>query len=205
MTKNKSVNKSIILIGKPGAGKGTFAKKMEKEQGYYHLGGSDLLRENSMDESAKYYKEARHALSTGILVSDEIINGMFHEKMKSLKGRDIVFDGFPRSIEQAKAILSYYPNSEGLKAIYLDVPDEELVHRIVSRITCSKCSASYSSDHVKNAFSPSVEGVCDECGGDLIKRVDDNEETLKTRLEQYSLHTAPLIDFFKKHMDFETI
>lgn len=191
---------NIILLGKPGSGKGTIASILVEKHGYYHLSGSDVLRENSQDESAKYYKEARHALETGILVAYDIINGMVEEKLKSLKGQNIVFDGFPRSIEQTEALIGFL-GDQPVKAVYLDIDDAVITERIVNRLTCKSCAASFN----KIGMLPKVEGVCDHCGGELHTRVDDNEETLKTRLDQYTTHTQPVMDMLKKHMTFETI
>lgn len=191
----------IILLGKPGSGKGTLASQLVEEHGFYHLSGSDVLRENSQDESAKYYKEARHALDTGILVSSDIINGMVNEKLKSLKGQDIVFDGYPRTIEQTDSLLSNYKDGQEIKAVYLDIDDSVITERIIHRLTCKDCAASFN----EIAMKPKVDGVCDHCGGELHKRVDDNEETLKTRLEQYMTHTAPVMEALKTKMTFETL
>lgn len=188
----------IILLGKPGSGKGTLANQMAKKENTHHLSGSDVLRENSQDKSAKYYKEARHALESGILISSEIINGMVSEKIKTLQGQNIIFDGYPRSLEQAKALLKMI-GDEPIKAIYLDVPDDILIERIIRRLTCKGCAASFNEIGMK----PKVEGVCDHCGGELHKRVDDNEETLQVRLDQYTTHTAPVIDFLKDNIKFE--
>lgn len=189
----------IILLGKPGSGKGTLAKELVKK-GYYHLSGSDLLRENSKDESAKYYKEAKHSLTTGELVASEIINGMVKEKIQQLKDQNIVFDGFPRTIEQAEALLSYI-GDKSIKSQYLDISDDVIIERIVNRLTCKSCAASFN----KIGMKPKVEGICDHCGGELYTRVDDNKETLKTRLDQYTKHTKPVMDFLKERMDFEVL
>lgn len=190
----------IILLGKPGSGKGTIASKLMEEHGFYHLSGSDILRENSQDESAKYYKEAKHALESGVLIADDIINGMVEEKLKSLKGQKIVFDGFPRSIEQTKALISLV-GTDDIKAVYLDIDDSIITERIINRLTCRDCAASFN----KIGMLPKIEGVCDHCGGELYTRKDDNEETLKTRLEQYMTHTSPIMDVLKEMIVFDTI
>lgn len=190
----------IILLGKPGSGKGTIASKLMEEHGFYHLSGSDILRENSQDESAKYYKEAKHALESGVLIADDIINGMVEEKLKTLNGQKIVFDGFPRSIEQTKALIKLVGTND-IKAVYLDIDDSIITERIVNRLTCRDCAASFN----KIGMKPLVDGVCDHCGGELYTRKDDNEETLKVRLEQYMTHTSPVMDLLKELIVFETI
>ena len=110
---------NIILLGKPGSGKGTIAKKLE-EHGYHVLSGSDILRENSQSPNAKYYSEARHALDTGILISSELINLMVNEKIKEIGlSQPFVFDGYPRAIEQAENLFTLFDKTE-LVAFYIE-------------------------------------------------------------------------------------
>lgn len=191
----------IILLGKPGSGKGTIASTLVNEHDFYHLSGSDLLRENSRDETAKYYKEARHALDTGILISSDIINGMVKEKLKDLKDKNIVFDGYPRTIQQIDFLLQNKDEKQEVKAIYLDIDDEVIKERIIHRLTCKGCNASFN----KKLMKPKQEGICDHCGSELFQRVDDNEETLKTRLDQYTQHTYPVIEKLKKEVPFNIV
>lgn len=187
--------KNIILLGKPCSGKGTIAKQLVKE-GYYHLSGSDVLRENSQSEDAPYYKEAIHALTTGILIADDIMNGMVANKVKELKGQPIVFDGFPRSINQAEQLFKLFPDLTQLQSFYLDISDSEIIERVTNRLTCKKCAASYNTTTMK----PKVDGVCDICGGEVYRRTDDNIETLKTRLSQYTEQTEPVINYMKNNI-----
>ena len=187
--------KNIILLGKPCSGKGTLSKQLVNA-GYYHLSGSDILRENSKTEDAPFYKEAIHALTTGVLIADHIMNGMVAHKIKQLNGQPIVFDGFPRSISQAEQLFTLFPDLTQLQSFYLDISDEEIIQRVTSRLTCKSCAASYNTTNMK----PKVEGVCDLCGGDVYRRKDDNEETLVTRLSQYSEQTEPVIAYMRQHI-----
>lgn len=187
--------KNIILLGKPCSGKGTLSKQLV-EKGYYHLSGSDVLRENSQSEDAPYYKEAIDALTTGVLIADDIMNGMVANKVKELKGQPIVFDGFPRSISQAKQLFKLFPDLTQLQSFYLDISDSDIIERVTNRLTCKKCAASYNTTTMK----PKVEGICDLCGGEVYRRTDDNIDTLKTRLSQYTEQTEPVIDYMKQNI-----
>ena len=187
--------KNIILLGKPCSGKGTLSKQLV-EKGYYHLSGSDVLRENSQSEDAPYYKEAINALTTGVLIADDIMNGMVANKVKELKGQPIVFDGFPRSISQAEQLFTLFPDLTQLQSFYLDISDSEIIERVTNRLTCKKCAASYNTTTMK----PKIEGICNLCGGEVYCRTDDNIDTLKTRLSQYTEQTEPVIDYMKQNI-----
>lgn len=192
--------KHIILLGKPCSGKGTISKQLV-DSGFIHISGSDVLRENSKEESMPFYKEAQHALTTGMLISDDIMNGMMENKVKSLEGQRMVFDGFPRSIGQANQLLSILPEGDEIVAVYLDVDDSVIIDRVLNRLTCQECAASYNTTTMK----PKEEGVCDRCGGVVSKRVDDTEETLKVRLEQYDKLTAPVMGYLTAKIKVESI
>jgi adenylate kinase len=185
--------KNIILLGKPCSGKGTISKLLI-EKGYYHLSGSDILRENSQSKVAPYYKEAIYALTSGVLISDDIMNGMVSHKISQLKGQPIVFDGFPRSINQAEELLSLFPDLTQLQSFYLDISDNDILERVTNRLTCKCCAASYNTTNMK----PQKEGVCDLCQGEVYRRTDDNIDTLKKRLSQYSEQTEPVIHYMKQ-------
>lgn len=187
--------KNIILLGKPCSGKGTISKQLI-EKGYYHLSGSDVLRENSQSKDAPYYKEATHALTTGVLIADDIMNGMVANKVKELKGQPIVFDGFPRSINQAEQLFKLFPDLTQLQSFYLNISDSDIIKRVTNRLTCKQCAASYNTTTMK----PKIENVCDLCGGEVYRRTDDNIDTLKTRLSQYTEQTEPVIDYMKNNI-----
>lgn len=191
---------NIILLGKPGSGKGTIAKKLE-EHGYHVLSGSDILRENSQSPDAKYYSEARHALDTGILISSELINLMVNDKIKEIGlSQPFVFDGYPRAIEQAENLFTLFDKTD-LVAFYIDIDNETVKERILNRLTCRDCQASFN----KVSKKPSKSGICDYCDGELYQRVDDNEETLVRRLKQYSSNTQPVISVLKENIKFISI
>jgi adenylate kinase len=182
----------ILLLGKPGSGKGTLAKILI-DKGFVVISGSDILRENSKDDSALYYKEARNALDNGILASDDIINGMVTEKIKNMSiDTKYVFDGYPRSIGQVDNLLKLF-NKDSISVLNLHVYDDLLKERITNRLTCRSCSTPFN----RKTNKPKVKSVCDYCGGEVYQRVDDNEETLKTRLSQYKDKTLPIIEYLE--------
>lgn len=192
---------NILLFGKPTCGKGTLAKKLE-EKGYFVLGGSDVLRENSQTESATYYKEARHALDSGVLISSELINLMMTDKVSTIdQNTKVVLDGYPRTIEQAEHVLTLFPEGS-FKAFYVDISDEEVESRIVNRLVCKDCSAPFSRIE---PFQPKIENVCDHCGGQLYQRKDDNIEIIKTRLNEFNTKTLPILDFLNGKIELITI
>jgi adenylate kinase len=182
--------KHIILLGKPCSGKGTLSKEYIK-RGYHHLSGSDMLRDHISDPNAKYYKEAKFALDNGKMIKDEIINGIFSETVKLIpEHKNIVFDGFPRSISQAEAVINQF-NIKDFTLILLDVSDETCIDRLKNRLTCNKCAASFSSsgEHI-----PTVDGICNHCGGELYVRPDDNVDVFIPKIKEYDDNTKPIID-----------
>lgn len=191
---------NVIILGKPGCGKGTLAKELEK-RGYYILSGSDVLRENSKEKDAKYYKEARNALDTGVLISSEILNGMITEKVKKIgKDTSVVFDGYPRKMKQADHVINLY-GKDNLRAFYIDLSDEVVEDRIMHRLVCKDCAAPFSTKLNK----PKIEGICDHCGGELYKRKDDNKETMPTRLQEFYTKTLPVIEYLNEKIDVEVV
>jgi adenylate kinase len=181
----------VVLFGPPGGGKGTICKKLMAD-GWYQLSGSDLLRDIAKDPNSKYNKEAKHSLVSGELVSDQIISGMMKEKILSLNGQPILFDGYPRTIQQAKDLQLIIGDSIK-QAVFLDIPKQISINRISKRLTCKDCAASFNED----SFKSSLEKTCSYCKGELYKRPDDNIETLTKRLDIYNEKTAPLIEFYK--------
>ena len=188
---------NIILMGPPGAGKGTQAKKLVEEYGLYQISTGDLFRK-ALKEKTKFGVIASYFIQFGHLVPDEYTVEMVREFLKenidSFKN-GFILDGFPRTLAQAEALGELMENMKIKldKVISLNVPDSLIVGRITGRRVCSGCGASF---HVE--FNPSKkDGVCDYCGGELTIRKDDNAETVKSRLEAYHSQTAPLIDFYK--------
>lgn len=182
---------NYILMGPPGAGKGTQAKKIVEKFGIVHLSTGDMFR-----EAKKSDEDIRKFLESGQLVPDEIVVNMVKKRLeKDDIKKGFLLDGFPRTVNQAQE-LDKMLKSENIKidaVFFIDVHFEEAVKRISGRRVCS-CGASY---HV-NFIPPKVKGKCDVCNGDLIQRSDDKENVVKDRLAVYEKQTRPLIDYYKK-------
>ena len=189
--------KKIILIGPPGGGKGTQAKYLEAEYGAIQLSTGDILRE-AISSGSALGKKVKDIIEGGDLVSDEIMIGLIKERLLSNGvNSGFILDGFPRTVSQASALNAFLEenNMKLDAAIEINVPDELLIERITGRFSCDNCGQGY-----HDTFNlPELEGICDECGGTVFtRRKDDNEETVKTRLEAYNKQTSPLISFYKK-------
>ncbi|MDR1942622.1 MAG: adenylate kinase [Endomicrobium sp.] len=182
---------NYILMGPPGAGKGTQAKKIVEKFGIVHLSTGDMFR-----EAKKPDEDIRKFLESGQLVPDEIVVNIVKKRLeKDDIKKGFLLDGFPRTVNQAQE-LDKMLKSENIKidaVFFIDVHFEEAVKRISGRRVCS-CGASY---HV-NFIPPKVKGKCDVCNGDLIQRSDDKENVVKDRLDVYEKQTRPLIDYYKK-------
>ena len=186
----------LLLMGPPGAGKGTQAAELVKKLNIPHISTGDMFRA-AVKEGTELGKQAKAVMDAGGLVPDEITIGIVRERLaKDDCKKGFILDGFPRTVEQADALKSILDNL-GIKlsrVLNIHVPVSDLVERAVGRRICKKCGATY---HVK--FNPTrEEGVCDNCGGELYQRKDDNEETMKNRLSAYESSTKPLIDYYKK-------
>ena len=186
----------FILIGCPGAGKGTQAKKLSKHYDIAHISTGDLLREQ-IANGTELGKKAKTYMDAGGLVPNEIIIGMMKEKIEGLSGA-FLLDGYPRTIEQADALATIVDID---LAINIDVADEVLVDRLTKRRSCPKCNAVY---HLTNK-PPKKDGICDSCGAELYQRDDDKEETIRNRLKVYRENTFPLIDYYSKKGKLVTI
>lgn len=188
--------KNIILMGPPGAGKGTNAKRIASFYKIPHISTGDMFREaiknkTSLGELANSY------MSKGLLVPDEVTIGLVKERLSRDDCKDgYLLDGFPRTMVQAEALteLSKEIGRPITNVLNIVVPESILIDRICGRRVCKVCGAPY---HVRN-MKPKVEGVCDLCGGELVQRKDDNEETLKSRLSEYHKQTEPLIAYYTK-------
>ena len=186
----------IIMLGAPGAGKGTQAKKIAAKYQIPHISTGDIFRAN-IKNGTELGKKAKTYMDQGLLVPDELVVDLVVDRVSQddcTKG--YVLDGFPRTIPQAEA-LDKALEAKGQKmdyAIDVDVPDENIVKRMGGRRACVKCGATY---HVVFA-APKTEGVCDTCGEDLVLRDDDKPETVQKRLEIYHDQTHPLIEYYEK-------
>ena len=186
---------NIILMGPPGAGKGTQAKKIIDTFHIPHISTGDMFRE-AISKGTPLGLQAKAIIEAGGLVPDELTIGLVRERLSQPDCENgYLLDGFPRTIPQAEALKVLGPEIGRAVNLVLDVsvPDAELKRRISGRRVCPKCGASY---HVTD-MKPAQEGVCDRCGAELIQRKDDNEASLAVRLENYYASTAPLIDFYK--------
>ena len=187
---------NIILMGPPGAGKGTQAKKLIAALGIPHISTGDMFRE-AIKEGTELGKLAASYINDGHLVPDDVTIGLVKERLsKPDCAKGYLLDGFPRTIPQAEALerISKEIGREITHVIDIETPKEELVRRICGRRVCKKCGAPY---HIIN-IKPKVDGICDICGGELIQRPDDNEEALNTRLDAYNKQTKPLLEFYEK-------
>lgn len=185
---------NIILLGPPGAGKGTQAKRLVDERNMVQLSTGDMLREAKTSGSEMGRKVAA-VMERGELVTDEIVIGLIREKLTGAAGGGFIFDGFPRTLRQADALGELMVDlGQTLDAVIeMQVDDAALVARITGRFTCGGCGAVYH-DQTKPT---KVAGICDECGSDkMIRRADDNEDALRTRLMEYYKKTSPLIGYY---------
>ena len=187
----------VVLLGPPGAGKGTQAQKIEKTQGLVQLSTGDMLRA-AVTEGSNVGKKAKDFMEAGKLVTDEIVVKIIENRIQKVDCKNgFLLDGFPRTLTQAKA-LDNMLNQKSLKlnaVVEMQVDDEALVDRIIGRYTCTACNQGYHGENLK----PKVDGVCDNCGSTNFKRrVDDNRETVSSRLEAYHSQTAPLLPYYKE-------
>ncbi len=187
---------NLVLLGAPGAGKGTQAKILVEKYTIPQISTGDLLRA-AVAAGTSLGKEAKSYMDKGELVPDSVVLGMVEERLKQddcKKG--YILDGFPRNTKQAEALDKMLESLDMslTAALSVDVPLEYLMKRLTGRRTCKACGQMY------NVYfnAPKKEGVCDKCGGELFQRDDDKEETIKKRLEVYNAQTAPLIDYYGK-------
>ncbi|QFT98807.1 Adenylate kinase [Roseovarius sp. THAF8] len=194
---------NIILLGPPGAGKGTQAHILVEERGMTQLSTGDMLRE-AKDSGTEMGKVVADVMARGDLVTDEIVIGLIREKINGENGGGFIFDGFPRTLAQADALAELLAETgQTLDAVVeMRVDDEALVQRITARSTCGNCGAVYN-----DITKPWPEdGKCANCGStDVKRRADDNEDSLKKRLMEYYKKTSPLIGYYYAKGDLETI
>lgn len=186
----------IIMLGAPGAGKGTQAKMIAEKYGVPHISTGDIFRAN-IKNGTQLGMEAKQYMDKGLLVPDELTVKILLDRVAQDDcANGYVLDGFPRTIPQAQ-VLDKALTELGDKidyAINVDVPDENIVRRMGGRRACLSCGATYHIEHVP----PKAEGICDTCGQELVLRDDDKPETVQNRLNVYHEQTQPLIDFYKE-------
>ena len=186
----------LILLGPPGAGKGTQAKKLQDDFGIIQLSTGDMLRAEVSLES-KIGQRCKEAMEAGKLVSDDLIIDIIASRIGEDDCKNgFILDGFPRTTAQAKALDAMFAE-KGLGIDYvieISVNDDALIQRITGRFSCAQCGAGYHDEFQK----PEIEGVCDHCGGkEFTRRSDDNTETVRARLEEYHQQTAPIITYYE--------
>ena len=185
----------IIMLGAPGAGKGTFAKMITDKFGIPAISTGDIFREN-IKNGTSLGKKAKSYMDAGDLVPDELVCDLVVDRLKQDDcAKGYILDGFPRTIPQAEALTNAL-KEQGTSidhALEIDLSDDQIIERMGGRRVCKGCGATY---HVVN-IPPKKEGICDECGGELILRDDDTPETVKKRLDVYHEQTAPLIEYYK--------
>jgi len=184
----------LVLLGPPGAGKGTQAVLLAKEWGIPHISTGDMFRQ-AVKEGTAMGKKAKEYMDNGLLVPDEVVVGIVQERLTQKDtAKGFILDGFPRTVAQADALTDMLRVKGHIldAAINMVVPEDLLVKRLSGRRVCRNCSATY---HIE--FSPPTqEKVCDQCGGELYQRDDDREETVRLRLMEYTEKTSPLVSYY---------
>lgn len=192
---------NLVILGPPGAGKGTQAKTLAAARGIPHISTGDMLRE-AVAAGTEIGLRAKAVMEKGQLVSDEIIVGVVRERLARPDARDgFLLDGFPRTVPQAQALDAIVAGGAPLVVVDVAVADEELVRRLTSRRVCSRCRA--------NADVPApgqpVPTTCSRCGGELTQRADDREEVIRERLRVYARDTLPLLDYYRGRPTFRSV
>lgn len=194
----------IVLLGAPGSGKGTQAKQLIDRYQIPQISTGDLLRA-AVSAGTELGKQAKAAMDSGALVSDEIVLGMIRDRLQESDAQNgFILDGFPRNTSQAESLDTLLDEiGQPLKtALLIDVPFDSLMKRLTGRLTCGQCGAIFN----RYTNPPKAEGICDKCGSDnLVHRADDNEETVGNRLKVYQEQTEPLIAYYKGQDKLESV
>ncbi len=193
----------IILLGPPGAGKGTQATRIAEKYNISHISTGDIFRKN-VKEKTDLGRKAKEYMDKGQLVPDELTIQIVEDRLKEPDCKNgFLLDGFPRTVFQAEEFDRYLDERELSinHVLNIEVEKEELMTRLIGRRVCKNCGATY---HVLN-MPPEKEGTCDFCGGDLYQRADDSSETVENRIEVYLAQTKPLVQYFEKHNVLDTI
>lgn len=184
----------IILLGPPGSGKGTQAKRLTHDYKIPHVSTGDLFRENISLET-ELGKQAKGYIQQGLLVPDQLVLDMLFERVSREDcAQGYLLDGFPRTISQAEALAEFMKQQSSLVVLSLDVEDDVIIKRASGRMLCKQCGSIYNRD----IAPPIKEGVCDHCGGEVYQRSDDRPEVVRERLVVYHRQTQPLIQYYKE-------
>jgi len=184
----------IILLGPPGAGKGTQAKVLAQNLGLSHISTGDILRQN-VSQNTALGKQARDFMNRGALVPDELVTEMLSQRINQIDTqKGFILDGYPRNIKQAQDLdeILKQRNATIDLVVYLDTSEPVIIQRLSGRLVCSNCGANF---HSKN-MPPKINMTCDNCGGKLYQRNDDNPETIKKRLQVYLEESSPVIQYY---------
>lgn len=193
---SETMKSKIVLLGPPGAGKGTQAEIISNKLGFTKLSTGDMLRK-AVRDGTELGKQAKRYMDAGDLVPNDIVIGIMKEKIAEISGA-FLLDGYPRTIQQADALSTI---ADIDLVINIDVPDDVLVKRLADRRSCPKCGITY---HLVNN-PPKKDGICDACGTELCLRDDDKKEVIMNRLNIYRQSTFPLIDYYSKNGKLVTI
>ncbi len=193
----------IIMLGAPGAGKGTQAKMIADKYGIPHISTGDIFRAN-LKAGTELGKKAKVYMDQGLLVPDELTCDLVVDRISNEDCKNgFILDGFPRTIPQAECLTdALEARGESMDyAVDVDVPDENIINRMSGRRACLNCGATY---HIVN-IPTKVEGICDRCGSEVVLRADDQPETVKKRLDVYHAQTQPLIDYYRNQGILKTV
>ncbi|HSL24504.1 MAG TPA: adenylate kinase [Vicinamibacterales bacterium] len=187
---------NLIMLGPPGAGKGTQAERLAREQGIPRISTGDILRD-AVSEGTELGAVARRAIDAGQLVSDDVMIGIVRERLSRPDvARGFVLDGFPRTVCQAQALDGLMAGRDPLLVIEIQVPVEQLVRRTARRRVCSRCGLTTSMDG---------SATCARCGGELVSRSDDGEAVVRARMEVYERQTRPLVEYYRNRPTFRVV
>lgn len=189
----------LIILGAPGAGKGTQAKMIKEKYGLEHLSTGDLLR-NAVSEGTELGKSARGFMDAGDLVPDDVIIGIIRDYLKNLTSDGVLLDGFPRTIAQAEGLDEILMGQGDVSALTLEVDDKQVVERLSARRSCQACGKVYNP-----AMGIMPRGDNCDCGGELYQRDDDRAETISNRLNVYHTQTEPIVGFYKDKSVLKTV
>jgi adenylate kinase len=193
---------NLIILGPPGAGKGTQAERVARARGIPKISTGDILRE-AVQQGTPIGRQARAIMASGKLVSDDVMIGIVRERLdRSDARKGFVLDGFPRTVAQARALDEILAGRDAVVVVDIAVPDVELVRRLASRLVCERCGATLAPPGPPGA---DASAACAACGGRLVQRSDDNEAVVRERLKVYHQQTRPIVEFYESRPTFRSV